>query len=143
MDYAFELIGWWSLAIVKFLLTPSTMMLVGKGAVETYLVSVSGAWLGYGIFSFFGKRLFSYLSEQAKRKGKRVFTKSRRRIVHIKHTYGLWGLAAISGIISVPISTLLSVKYFHHERFRTPVMLTGFAAWGVLLTFIAWLVAGR
>lgn len=142
MDYILEVLGWWSMSIIKFLLTPSTMVLVGKGFLETIVISTTGAWIGIFIFSFFGKRLFAYLSNRAKRRGVKVFTSQRRRVVRVKQRFGIYGLMAVCALISVPISTLLATKYFHHLKWRIPALMASFAVWSVVLTFIGWLVKG-
>ncbi len=138
MEYIFELLGWWSLAIVKFLALPWLMILgAEKGFIETVLVATTGAAIGVYLVSFFGDKLFHYLSSRALRRGIKVFTSSRRRLVRIKTKYGLRGLMVLGGLISVPITSLLATKYFHHERhFRLKVVF-GFFIWALVLSSLA------
>lgn len=138
MEYIFELLGWWSLAIIKFLAVPWLMILgAGKGFIETVLVATTGAAIGVYLVSFFGDKLFHYLSSRAIRRGIKVFTSSRRRLVRIKTKYGLRGLMVLGGLISVPITSLLATKYFHHERhFRLKVVF-GFFIWAIVLSSLA------
>jgi hypothetical protein len=142
MNYLLEILGWWGMSIIKFLITPTTMVVVGKGLLETILISTTGAWIGIFVFSFFGNKLFAYLSKRARRRGVKVFTSSRRRIVRVKQRYGIYGLVAVCALISVPISSLLAAKYFHHLKWRIPALMGGFAIWSVLLTLIGWLARG-
>lgn len=138
MAFLAELLGWWALAIVKFLFLPSVMILAGgKGYLETILVSTSGAAIGVYVISFFGERLFVYLSKRDRRMGKKVFSSTRRKIVNVKNRFGLTGLIAISALISVPISVLLASKYFRHVRFMREKMVVGFFIWANLLALIA------
>jgi len=141
MAFLAELLGWWSLAIVKFLFLPWVMIIAGgKGYLETVLVASSGAALGVYVISFFGERLFIYLSERERRRGKKVFSKTRRRLVGVKSRFGLAGLIAISALISVPISVLLATKYFRHVRFMREKMVLGFFVWANVLSLLAFAV---
>lgn len=141
MEYIFELLGWWSLAIVKFLALPWFMILgAGKGFAETVVIATSGAAIGVYLISFFGDKLFHYLSSRAFRRGMKVFTKSRRRLVRIKTKYGLTGLMMLGGLISVPITSLLATKYFHHEKHYRLKVVFGFFIWALVLSSLAELV---
>lgn len=138
MAYLAELLGWWFLAVVKFLFLPWLMIIVsGKGFLETVLVSWSGAAIGVLLISFIGKRLFKYLSERGRRKGKRAVTRGRRRIVGVKRRFGLSGLLAISGLISVPVATLLAIKYYNHVSGLRIKLILAFGAWSALLSALA------
>lgn len=140
MAFVAELLGWWLLAIVKFLFLPSVMIFAQKSYVETVVVSSTGAALGILLISFFGKRLFLYLSARERRLGKPIITKRRRQIVHLKNRFGLGGLIAISALISVPLSTLLATKYFRHVPFMRLKMIIGFFVWANVLTAFAWYI---
>jgi hypothetical protein len=141
MEFIAELLGWWALAVVKFLFLPWIMVLgAGKGFIETFLVTISGAGIGVWLISFFGEKLFLYLSARARKKGKKVFTRSRRHIVRVKNRYGLQGLMMIGGLISVPVTTLLAVKYYRHVRFMQWKVIGGFTIWAAVLTSLATLV---
>lgn len=141
MAFLAELLGWWALAIVKFLFLPWVMIIAGgKGYLETVLIATSGAAIGVYVISFFGERLFVYLSERERRQGKKVFTKTRRRIVVVKNRFGLSGLIGISALISVPISVLLASKYFRHVRYMREKMVLGFFVWANVLSLLAFAV---
>ena len=45
----------------------------------------------------------------------------RRRLVRIKLRFGLLGIAAIAGVIGVPVAGLVAFKYFGHQRRTLPV----------------------
>lgn len=141
MEYFAELLGWWALAVVKFLFLPWIMVLgAEKSFLETFWISSSGAAIGVFVISFFGEKLFIYLSKRARKRGKKVFTKSRRNIVRIKNRYGLKGLMMVGGLISVPITTLLATKYFRHQRAMQLKVAGGFVVWSLLLTSLAWVM---
>jgi len=132
-----KLIGYFFLSMVKFLFTPSAMFL---DPTEDYsfftivLTTSSGAAVGVLVTYGFGKRLFVYLSMRAKRRGAKVFSASRRRIVRIKNKYGIFGLMLISGLISVPITSLIASKYFNHKKETPFLLILAFFAWSILLT---------
>ncbi len=132
-----KLLVFFFVAIVKFLFTPSAMYLAPN---ENYsfltivLTTSSGAAFGVMLCYGFGKRLFAYLSQRAKSKGKRVFTPGRRRIIAIKNKYGILGLMLICGLISVPISSLIASKYFHSKKSTPYLLILGFFLWSLLLT---------
>ena len=139
MGFVLEILAWWLLAIVKFLFLPWIMILAsGKGLLETILVTASGATVGVYVIAFFGDRLFQFLSERGRKKGTKVFTPGRRRIVRIKNRYGLKGLLVLSGFISVPITTLLAVKYYRHTSLLALKVSAGFAVWSVMLSCMAY-----
>lgn len=140
MAFVAELFGWWLFAIVKFLFLPSVMIFAQKSYVETVLVSSSGAALGILLISFFGERLFLYISARERRMGKPTITKRRRQIVRLKGRFGLGGLIAVSALISVPLSTLLATKYFRHVPFMRLKMIVGFFVWANVLTAFAWCI---
>ena len=136
-----ELLGWWFLAVVKFLFLPWLMIIVsGKTYLETILVASSGAALGVYGLSFFSERLFRFLSLRDRKRGKRQVTRGRRRVVKVKGRFGLLGLIALSALISVPVTTLLATKYFKHIRFMRLKLVVGFFVWANLLSLLALLI---
>lgn len=129
-----EIAGWWLLSIVKFLLTPSSMIAAGYSYLETVLISSSGAALGAFIFYNGGERIFALF----KSKKKKIFTSGNRRLVRIKTRMGIRGLMMVSVFLSVPISSLLAARFFHTERSTLPLMILGFFLWSLLLTGLSW-----
>jgi hypothetical protein len=137
IQYLFEIIGWWLLAIVKFLFTPSAMIAAGYTYLEVLVVSASGACMGVLIFFYAGERIFSLF--KSKKPGK-IFTPGRRRIIRLKSRFGIKGLMLFSAFLSVPISSILAARYFRHERSTVPMMMIGFGVWAVILTTLSWAV---
>lgn len=130
-------------AMVKFVVTPSLMIGRGIGWLPTVLICSVGAAFGVMLFFYFGKWLFRKWSEWRDQKGPKgpIFTPSRRRWVKFRRRFGLWGLLVVSGLISVPISSVLASKY-HDKDSRMPALLIfAFAIWTVVLTSLSWLVA--
>lgn len=141
MAWVAELLGWWLLAVVKFLFLPWLMIIVsGKSYVETVLVSTTGAAIGIYLISFFADRLFTFLSLRDRRRGKAQITRARRKVVGVKGRFGLMGLIAISALISVPVTTLLATKYFKNTPFMRLKLVLGFFIWANLLSLLALLL---
>lgn len=129
-------------SVVKFVITPSLMVARGIPAWEVVGVTSLGAACGVLVFFRFGKWLFRKWGELTARRGRprKVFTPGRRRIVWLRHRFGLFGLLLISGLISVPIASLLGAKYYPHYRSMPWSLMLAFAAWSVALTFLSWWV---
>lgn len=133
---------------VKFLFSGLVSYGVGNSFLETVVLTSIGGSLGTIVFYFTGKGLLEwfrkrYVRRIASRSAKglpplRIFTRTNRWIVRVKHTYGVRGLAAIAlPIVSVPVAALLAAKYFRHDRRTLPTMLSGVMAWSVVLS-VAW-----
>ena len=135
-----ELTGWMLAAVLKFVVTPSLMIARGWNWWQTVAVSSLGAGTGVWIFFRFGKWLFAAWSRLTERKGKvkQVFTPGRRRIVRMRRRFGVWGLLVVSGLISVPISSLLAAKYYQGDSRMPWMLMLAFVAWAVILTALSW-----
>ena len=86
-----EYLGWFFLTVVKFLITPSTMIGLGYSWLGTIITVFVSAFIGFNCFYYFGEVMFQYLAKKRKRPGKR-FSKMNRFIVGMKMRYGLLGL---------------------------------------------------
>jgi hypothetical protein len=134
------------LAIVKFLFTPFTMMAVldkSAGRVEfATVVSTTGigATIGVLLFYYLGLKFFHWWNSFQKNKNNLVFTAKRRRLIRIKMRFGLVGIVAISGLISVPVSAILAARFYKHY-WHTPIwLILGFWFWALFLTSVAWVI---
>lgn len=140
---------WWMWSIIKFLLTPSGMLASTTLEESSWLyydwhplsviaISSSGAAIGAFLFYKFGEQLFAFM-ESRRRKPKRVFTRGSRFIAGIRSRYGLMGLLMISGVISVPIASLLAAKYYRGPKTLVSLMVA-FFCWSVALTGLSWAI---
>jgi hypothetical protein len=144
MEYFARVVIWWLIAIGKFLVTPFLMIFNNEwyhsgehwSWLETVLIASSGAALGTFIFFHFGHNIFGWFAHHMG-KNKRIFTPGRRRIIRLKWKYGVKGLMLISGLISVPVASLLAAKFYRHDNNTLPLMITGFFIWAIVLTSIA------
>jgi hypothetical protein len=138
--YLLKVLGWWGLSFVKFLFVPFFMIHSNKehwSWLETILITSSGAAGGVFLFFHLGEYIFNWWAKHFGKKGK-VMTKGRRFIVRIKWKWGLKGLMLISGLISVPIASLLAAKFYRHNPNALPMMIIAFFVWSVLLTSLAY-----
>ncbi|MBL0128889.1 MAG: hypothetical protein IPP83_15855 [Flavobacteriales bacterium] len=55
----------------------------------------------------------------------------------MKRSYGMFGLAVMPPILSIPITAVLAAKYFKHDRRTLPVLVSAVVVWSVVLS-TAW-----
>ena len=135
MEYILEVVAWMLIASVKFLFTPSFM--IGAGdyeLLETILITQAGAMLGICVFYFAGGAIFMKLDSLRRKKHKKIFSKKNRTIVRVKNKFGVVGLVATIGLISVPLCSLLAARYFRHSRATIWLLMGSAAVWTVLLS---------
>jgi hypothetical protein len=46
----------------------------------------------------------------------------------------------ISGLISVPLTSMLAAKFYRHQPNALPMIIIGFSLWSLVLTTIAYLM---
>jgi hypothetical protein len=135
-------------AMVKFLFAGLLSYSLGHGIGATMLLTAVGGSIGMVLFYLSGTQVLEwfrrrYVRRAAERRAKglppaRIFTRTNRWIVRIKHRYGIQGLAAIAPpILSIPVSALLAAKYFRHERRTLPILLAAVLVWSAVLS-LAW-----
>ena len=141
LEYFLKIVGWWLLTIVKFLFVPFGMMLkpqVGEAwsLVEVILVTSTGAALGVFVFFHFGEFIFNWIGHHLK-PSRKIFTKRNRWFIRLKWRYGINGLMAIAGLISVPIASVVAAKLYRHNPNALPKMIIAFFIWSVVLSSLA------
>jgi len=137
LDSVLEAAGWMLLAFIKFLVTPASAVAAGVHPWWAFVYSASGAAIGLAALQPVAKAMFRWWSRRRIERGKRTFTSGRRRIIFIKLRFGLLGIAAISGIIGVPVAGLVAFKYFGHQRRTLPVLIAAYVLWSAFLTLAA------
>ncbi|MBP6390698.1 MAG: hypothetical protein KA175_09825 [Flavobacteriales bacterium] len=143
-----DLLGYLSvmaMSIVKFFFSALYSYQFGNTYLETVLLTGAGGAIGMLVFYFTGTRVLEWFrlrylrrAALAKARGqqpKRIFTRTNRGIVRIKHGYGMIGLAAIAPpILSVPITAILAAKYFRHDRRTLPFLIGSVVLWSFVLS---------
>lgn len=125
---------------VKILFTPISMISIGYSFWTTIIITSLGGALGAVVFFFVGKKIMEVLGKFGSKKPKKNFTSGNRRIVRIKNKFGLYGMAFTMGIISVPVASILVVKYFGHHKTAVPVLIFTAIGWSFLVTTISYLI---
>lgn len=135
-----ELIVWLFAAIAKFVVTPSLMIARGWSFGVTVLVSSLGAALGVLVFYYFGKWLMRKWGEfRGQKEPKRpFFTPRKRRLVRFRRRFGMWGLLTISGLISVPIASVLAAKYYQRDDRMPWILIAAFVVWAAILAGLSY-----
>ncbi|MFN0032659.1 MAG: hypothetical protein ACKVOR_10915 [Flavobacteriales bacterium] len=104
---------------------------------ETLGIVSSGAALWAFIFFHFGEYIFGWLATHFGTK-RRKFTRRNRWFVRVKRRWGLKGLLLISGLISVPIASVICAKLYRHNSTALPKLIIAFFVWTVVLTSAAY-----
>jgi membrane protein DedA with SNARE-associated domain len=134
-----EIVLWMFGAVVKFIVTPSLMVARGWGFWSTVIITSAGATAGVWVFFYFGKWILRKWAEfRGKKEPKRpFFTPQRRRVVRLRRLFGMWGLLAVSGLISVPIASILAAKYYQRNERMPWILVLAFVAWTFILTALS------
>jgi len=138
--YLLKILGWWGLSCVKFLFVPFFMIHSNQehwSWIETILISSSGAAGGVFLFFHLGEYLFGWWAKNFSR-NKKLMTRGRRMIIRVKWKWGMKGLMLISGLISVPVASLLAARFYRHQANTLPLLIIAFFAWSLVLTSIAY-----
>lgn len=129
---------------VKLLFTPIFAVLGAQDnftLLEIALICAAGGALGSLIFFFVGKGIDKAGAKRPRKPGKKIFTKQNRKIVGIKHKFGLYGMSLTIGIISVPIGAILVGKYFNTDKKAIPALLLSSLIWSFAITYVTALVS--
>ena len=138
MEIIADIVFWGLMSIVKFVVTPSIMVGLGYSVPYILCSTILGSSIGVQIFYHGGKYILTWWgNKKGKKKKEKVITPMRRRMVQFKNGYGLIGMLLISGVISVPIASVIVAKYFN-KNIASVWLLTGaFAIWSVGLTLVS------
>lgn len=127
----------------KFAATfPVAIYVMKMSFAETLLYSniggIIGAVVSVYLSGFLLKMWDTYWPDKLKfrRKPRKIFTKSTRRLVKIKSTYGLFGIVMLSPVIlSIPLGSFLLVKYYGISKSNLLLLIAGQFFWSVVYTF--------
>lgn len=75
------------------------------------------------------------LRSQGKPIIKKVFTPFRRKVIRIKKSFGLIGIAIVTPcIISIPIGSVIAARFYHHKPQTVFVLYLSVIVWAFVLT---------
>lgn len=67
----------------------------------------------------------------------KVFTKSNRRIIRIKHRFGIWGIAMITPLgLSMPVGTFIAERFYKNKKKVILVFSAAVVFWYITMYFI-------
>ncbi len=132
---------------VKFLFAPSIALRMEFSFWETIIWTSLGGIIGVTFFYFFAswiiglidrfrnRRVERRISQGKPVKQKKVFTPTKRRLIRIKHRFGLWGVAIVTPcIISIPVGATLAAKFYPNKWRTLPALYTTVLSWSLILT---------
>jgi H+/gluconate symporter-like permease len=124
----------------KFLMGPGTILASGYSASEAIIINIIGGILGSLFFFYFGAWFFNLIERRFRKKRKRQtkkFTWKNRLIIRFKNRFGVVGMALLIPIISIPVSALISAKYFRNDRKSIPAYIMSVVFWSFVLTYFS------
>ena len=120
---------------------PSAVILFEFDFLKVFAVTVSGGFFGNVLFTFLSAALIKWWNNfKDKRFGaKKVkhFTKSNRRIIRIKHRFGLAGIAALTPILfSIPLGAFLAERFYKDKSKVITYLTISVVLWNLILYFV-------
>ncbi len=138
MTQIFSLFLLWCFIGVKFVIGPASVLAFGLSKFETFLFVFSSASFWSIFYYYLGAKIQVWLNKIfPKKKQRKLFSKSSRRLVKFKSSFGAWGLAFLIPIISIPISAILASKYFKHDKQIWLKYVVSSGVWTVILTYFS------
>jgi hypothetical protein len=101
---------------------------------------VSGTFLFCHLSDYFLKRarqMAEKRRQQLHKPPKKKFTRMNKLIIRTKHKMGLTGLALLTpSLLSIPLGTLLAVRYFKNKQKIIQYMILSIIAWEFFFYFL-------
>lgn len=145
MEALLKLIGGLLLCALKFgMAYLPTIRLNGYNFVEAVLFGLAAGFIGNVAFIYAGDYLnrlinktVDWIRGKRPRKARKVFSKSKRRLVRIKSRYGLIGIALMSPLlIGIPVGAFIAVRYFHNKKKILLYMMASVLVWSLVFSTI-------
>lgn len=120
---------------------PSAVILFDFNFLKVFAVTVSGGFFGNVVFTFLSAALMKWWNRFKDKRfdGKKVkhFTKANRRIIRIKHRFGLVGIAALTPILfSIPLGAFLAERFYKDKSKVILYLTVADMLWNVVLYFV-------
>lgn len=117
---------------------PSAILLFKFDFLKVLIVCITSGLFGTVFFTYFSAALIRWWSNYRAKKnlfpGKKVFTKTNRKIIRIKNKFGLIGLAFITPIFpGIPIGSFLAERFFANKRKIIAYFGISIVFWTVLI----------
>lgn len=86
----------------------------------SFIFAVGSGFAGSFIYTYFSYYIIQWwnkLQRRWQKHPKKIFTKSNRRIIKIKNTFGLTGIALLSPVLlSIPLGAFLGEKFYKNKN---------------------------
>ena len=134
-------LGFFFLATVKFIFTP---FLAKKAIPEgswllTFITVAAGGIAGVSFFYFTASYFMKRAAKRNALKPRKKFTRTNRLIIKTKHKLGVYGLVFLTAtFISIPIGSIITAKFYRHEKSTIYVLYTAIILIALLLSSIAY-----
>jgi hypothetical protein len=121
---------------------PTVIAIYKSNYVMALISSCTGAVFGTIIFTYLFAGILKWwdrLKEGmfSSKHPKKIFTKFNRRVIRIKHRFGLTGIAILTPIfLSIPIGAFLAERFYKDKRKVIIYLSISAIAWCFLLYFI-------
>ncbi len=138
-----EIISVFLLSTVKFVFGGVPLALgLGFSFFEAVVVTSLGGFTGVLAFVTLSDTIIKKFKERKHKKEevkvvarKKIFSKKNRFIIHVKHRFGLVGIAALTPLIfSMPIGCFLATRYFKNKQRVIIYMFASVLFWSVAVS---------
>jgi hypothetical protein len=137
-----EIISVFLLSTVKFVFGGVPLALVhGFSFFEAVVVTSLGGFTGVIVFVFLSDTIIKKVKERKLKKEqrgeqeikrKKIFSRKNRLIIHVKHRFGLFGIAALTPLLfSIPVGCFLATRYFKDKQRILIYMFASILFWSV------------
>lgn len=140
-----------SASTIKFMFAPLAGLPMGLTFLETYLSCIIGAMITATVF-FFGSDYFikraqhkreekrkEYLQKKMEMPTKRNFTFMNKLTVKTRRSLGIYVICMFAPLfLSVPGGTIVSAKFYGHDKRAFPLILLGVAFNGLVITSLVY-----
>ena len=105
----------------------------------TYIFVTAGGIVGATFFYYFASYFMKRAAKKNALKPKKKFTRTNKIIVRMKDKIGVFGLAILTAtIISIPIGSIITAKFYRHEKKTIFILYGTIAVIAAILTFAAY-----
>lgn len=120
---------------------PTAVVVFKYNFIKVILVACSGGITGNIIFTNLSAAILRWMDSYREKRNihKKIFTKTTRRMIRIKHRFGLAGIAAITPLISQPIGAFFAEKFFKDKKKVILYLSISVIIWSIGLYFILYI----
>lgn len=113
---------------------------------KVMLMAVSSAIVGSALFTYMSSTLIkwrhNFRLKHGKIHNKKIFTKFNRRIIRIKHRFGLIGIAVITPFVGIPIGAYIAERFYKDKKRVITYLSTASIIWAIIFYFLLYFFYG-